>query len=211
MREDVFAGFRNDTTRLGRAEKNLETLLASRPAERPSVLAWQGATAFTRAALAQEANQPEAVGAHLGRARKLFAEAVRLGPDAVPVFAIVGGTSVMLTDRLPAAERAGSWEQAYTAYQRLWKLQGTIIDKLPPHHKGEVLAGLAESAQRSGRVDEVGGHLDRILSSMADTPYAVRARQWKDDPSARAQNRLTCQTCHAPGTLTARMVEVGKS
>ena len=36
VREDIFAGFlQNDLTRLARAEKNIELLLASRPAERP--------------------------------------------------------------------------------------------------------------------------------------------------------------------------------
>ena len=51
VREDIFAGFlQNDLARLARAEKNLETLLASRPGERPGVLAWQGGAALTRAA-----------------------------------------------------------------------------------------------------------------------------------------------------------------
>ena len=47
----------NDLGRLARAEKNLELLLASRPAERAPLLAWQAGTAFTRAAVAHEAGQ----------------------------------------------------------------------------------------------------------------------------------------------------------
>ena len=54
VREDVFAGFlQNDLNRLGRAEKNLEQLLASRPADRAVVLAWQGSVALTRAAVGE--------------------------------------------------------------------------------------------------------------------------------------------------------------
>jgi hypothetical protein len=53
-------------------------------------------------------------------------------------------------------ERAAGWELAYTAYQRLWKLQAPIIEKLPLHHKGEVLSGLAQTAQRTGRSEEAG-------------------------------------------------------
>jgi hypothetical protein len=211
VREDIFAGFlRNDAARLARAEKNLDLLLASRPAERPSILAWQGSAAFTRAVFAQEGNQPDVFRQQYTRAQQLFADAMRAGPDAVPVFAIIGGTSVMLNERLPEAERRPGWERAYAAYQRLWQMQGAIIDKLPLHHKGEVLSGLAESAQRTGRDQEVTAHLDRIVSSMPDTAYAARARQWKDEPAARAANRLACQTCHAPGTLSARMAEVSK-
>jgi len=211
VREDVFAGFlQNDIARLARAEKNIDLLLASRPADRARLLAWQGGATLTRAALANEANQPAQFQQLHRRARDLFAEAIRLGPDDVGVFAVTGGSEAVLADRLPAAERAAGWELAYTAYQQLWKLQHAIIEKLPLHHKGEVLTGLAQSAQRTGRDAEALEQLDRILTLMPDTPYAKRAQQWKDDPSSRAQSKLTCQTCHGPGTLVARLAEVSK-
>jgi hypothetical protein len=147
---------------------------------------------------------------HYRRAFDLFAEAARLGPDNVGVFAITGGSLASLADRLPAAERATAWEQAYTAYQQLWKMQGAIIEKLPLHHKGEVLSGLAQTAQRTGRSEEVTAQLDRMVALLPNTPYATRAQQWKDNASARTQVTLTCQTCHAPGTLSARLVEISK-
>ena len=211
VREDIFAGFlQNDLKRLERAERNLERLLEGRPAERGSVLAWQGSTALTRAALASEAKQQTEFRRQFQRATDLFEEAMRLAPDNVGVFAITGGSQVSLADRLPAEERARGWEMAYSAYQRLWKLQGAIIEKLPLHHKGEVLSGLAQSAQRTGRNDEANAEVDRILKLLPQTPYATRAQQWKDDPSSRTQVKVTCQTCHAPGTLVARMAEVSK-
>jgi tetratricopeptide (TPR) repeat protein len=211
VREDVFAGFlQNDVGRLARAEKNIESLLASRPADGASLLAWQGSTALTRAALANEAKQTEEFQRQHRRATELFAEAARLGPDNVGVFAITGGSQVMLADRLPSAERASGWEQAYSAYHRLWKMQATGIEKLPLHHKGEVLTGLAQTAQRTGRNDELPAHLERIITLLPDTAYAKRAQQWKDDASSRAQTKLTCQTCHGPGTLAARLAEVSK-
>jgi len=211
VREDIFAGFlQSDLVRLARAEKNIEALLASRPGDRASLLAWQGGITLTRAVLAHEGKQPDQFRQQYRRALDLFAEAMRLGPDNVGVFAVTGGTQVSVADRLPAAERAASWELGYTAYQRLWALQGAVIDKLPLHHKGEVLSGLAQSAQRTGRNDELTAQLDRILTLLPDSPYARRAQQWKDDPSTRAQTKLACQTCHAPGMLTARLVEVSK-
>jgi tetratricopeptide (TPR) repeat protein len=211
VREDIFAGFlQSDLKRLERAEKNLERLLVSRPSERASVLAWQGSTALTRAALASEAKQQVQFKQHYQRASDLFQEAMRVAPDDVGVFAITGGTQVSLADRLPTEERARGWELAYSAYQRLWKLQGPIIEKLPLHHKGEVLSGLAQSAQRTGRNGEADAEIDRILKLLPETPYAKRAQQWKDDPSSRAQVKVTCQTCHAPGTLVARLAEVSK-
>ena len=211
VREDIFAGFlQNDLTRLARAEKNIELLLASRPADRPGLLAWQGSATLTRAVMANEAKQPDQFRQHYRRAQDLFTEAMKLGPDVVGVFAVTGGSQVMLADRLPVAERAAGWELAYTAYQRLWTMQQQMIEKLPLHHKGEVLTGLAQSAQRTGRSEEATAQLDRILTLLPDTAYATRARQWKDDPTAVTKTRLVCQTCHAPGTLVSRLAEVSK-
>jgi hypothetical protein len=211
VREDLFAGFlQNDVTRLARAEKNLALLLDARPGDRASVLAWQGLAALTRAVAANDARQADEFRRHYQRAVAAFEEAQRLGPDSVGVFAITGGSYTGLADRLPEAERKAGWEQAYAAYQRLWTMQGAMIEKLPLHHKGEVLSGLALTAQRTGRDAEVAPHLDRILALLPDTAYARSARQWKDDPASRATAKMACQTCHGPGTLGARLAEVAK-
>ena len=211
LREDIFAGFlKNDVARLARAEKNADLLLTSRPAERAAILAWQGSMALTRAAMANEAKQPDQFREQYRRAQDLFNEAMKLGPENVGVFAIAGGTQVSLADRLPEAERKAGWELGYAAYQRLWTLQGSIIEKLPLHHKGEVLSGLAQTADRTERREEAATQIERILTLLPDTPYATRARQWKDDPAGRAKAVLVCQTCHGPGTLVARIAEVSK-
>jgi tetratricopeptide (TPR) repeat protein len=212
VREDIFAGFlQNDLTRLARAETNLEQLLASRPGDRAIVLAWQGSAALTRAAFANEANQPEQFRQHYRKAVDLYAEAMKLGPDNIGVFAVTGGTQTTLADRLPPEERAAAWALGYTAYQRLWTLQGPGIEKLPLHMKGEVLSGLAQTAQRTGRTEEANAQVERMLALLPDTPYAARARQWKEEPATRTTTKLTCQTCHAPGMLAARLAEVSKS
>jgi tetratricopeptide (TPR) repeat protein len=211
LREDIFAGFlQGDLARMARAEKNAELLLASRPADRAPILAWQGSLALTRAAMANDANQPDQFRQHYRRAQESFSEAMKLGPADVGVFAITGGSQVSIADRLPAAERKAAWELGYTAYQQLWKMQGQMIEKLPLHHKGEVLSGLAQTATRTGRSEEAAAYVERILTLLPDTPYASRARQWKDDPSQRATSKLACQTCHAPGMLVARLAEVAK-
>lgn len=211
LREDVFAGFlQGDVARMTRAEKNADLLLASRPADRANILAWQGSLALTRAVMANEARQPDQFRQHYRRAQELFAEAMKLGPSEVGVFAITGGSQVSVADRLPVAEQKAAWELGYAAYQQLWKMQSQIIEKLPLHHKGEVLSGLAQTAARTGRSEEAAANVERILTLMPDTPYASRARQWKDDPSQRASSKLACQTCHGPGTLVARLAEVSK-
>jgi hypothetical protein len=178
--------------------------------DRPGIVAWQGGLALTHAVMANEAKQPDQFQQHYRRAQDLFAEAMKLGPNDVGVFAITGGSQVTVADRLPPAERKAAWELGYTAYQRLWKMQEQMIEKLPLHHKGEVLSGLAQTADRTGRREEADAGVDRILTLMPNTPYASRARQWKDDPSGRATSKLACQTCHAPGMLVSRIAEVSK-
>jgi hypothetical protein len=58
VREDVFAGFRNDNLgRLAKAEQNIEILLKERPEERANLLAWRAGAATYRAVRAHEAGQ----------------------------------------------------------------------------------------------------------------------------------------------------------
>ena len=82
---------------------------------------------------------------------------------------------------------------------------GADIEKLPVHHKGEILSGLTQSAQRLGRTDEAARHLDRMLIVLAGTPYESLAKQWKADPAIAATTNLTCRNCHTAGRLENRI------
>jgi hypothetical protein len=132
----------------------------------------------------------------------------------LPCFAITGGTQVTIADRLPPAERKAAWELGYTAYQHLWRMQEQMIDKLPLHHKGEVLSGLAQTADRTGRGQEAAAGVERIVTLLPDTPYATRARQWKTIPvggrraswRARPVTRPECWSHGSPKSRNNRRV-----
>lgn len=206
LREDLFAGFlTDDMERLTRAERNIDALLESRPGQRANLLAWRGSADLYRAVRAHEAGNHAEFQEQLARFRSRFAEASRLGSGNDGVPAIVGGSLVLFADRLPENERGAAWSQAYDAYAKLWTMQGASVAQLPVHLKGELLAGLAQSAQRTGRRDEVGRHLDTLVELLAGTPYETEARRWQADPSAAAGTSLTCKTCHNPGRLSARL------
>ena len=210
VREDIFAGFLdNDLNRLSRGERNIDVLLKERPAEKANLMAWRGGTALYRAVIAHESGKPAEFTRQYQQARDDFAEAARLtsGNDGVP--AITGGTIVIFADRLPADHRAPSWTQAYDAYSILWNAQGPGIDKFPVHFKGEVLAGMAQSAQRTGRAEEAAQFVDRMLL-MPGTPYEKLAKEWKANPASAATTNLTCKTCHGPGRLSARIAALNK-
>jgi hypothetical protein len=98
----------------------------------------------------------------------------------------------------------------YANYSMLWKQQGALIDKLPVHLRGEVLGGLVQSAQRTGRTDDMTQHLDRMITLMAGTPYEATARQWKSDPASAATTQVTCKSCHNPGRLASTLATLQK-
>src|SRR5512134_2754343 len=148
VREDIFAGFReNNLERLAKAEKNIDILLRERPDQRANLLAWKAGATTYRAVRAHESGQPEEFARRFAEALDGFAAAAKLESGNDGVAAITGGTLATFADRLPAKPRAAAWSQAYDNYSILWKQQGRGIDKLPLHHKGELLAGLTQSAQ----------------------------------------------------------------
>jgi tetratricopeptide (TPR) repeat protein len=173
-------------------------------------LAWQAGAALYRAVIAYEKKNTAEFQQHHRRVLDLFAQARQLGPNNGGVAAVTGGSYVLFADRLPEEHRAAAWAQAYDSYQLLWKQQAPAVDRLPVHLRGELLAGLAQSAQRTGRADEANQHLDKILAVLRDTPYEPLAKQWKANPKAARDTSLTCMTCHDAGRLSARLAVLNK-
>ena len=211
VREDVFAGFMaNDMVRFARAERNVEQLLKDRPDQRGNLLAWRGSAAMYRAVLAHEAGDSAEFLKRLEAVRAAFAEAAKQTSGNDGVAAITGGTYSVFADRLPEPQRATAWADAYSNYSLLWQQQGSAIDKLPVHHRGEVIGGLVQSAQRTGRTEEMTQHLERMLTLMKGTPYEATAQQWKDNPASAATTKVTCKACHNPGRLSSTLASLQK-
>jgi hypothetical protein len=211
VREDIFAGFMaNDMVRFARGERNVEQLLKDRPDQRGNLLAWRGSAGMYRAVLAHEAGNKDEFLAQLQAARSAFAEAAKQTSGNEGVAAITGGTYAVFADRLPEPQRATAWQDAYSNFTLLWQQQGAMIDKLPVHHRGEVLGGLVQSAQRTGRTEEMTQHLDRMLALMKGTPYEATAQQWKANPASAATTRVTCKACHNPGRLAPTLASLQK-
>lgn len=206
VREDVFAGFMNNQMdRLAKAEQNIGVLMKERPGERANLLAWKAGATLYRAIVAHEAGNAGEFTRLWNEAKKGFAEAATLSSGNDGVQAITGGSMSVFADRLPEAHRGEAWSTAYANYSLLWKAQGAQIEQLPVHFKGEVLAGLTQSAQRTGRSDEAAKMLDKMLEVLPNTPYEATAKQWKADPASAKSSSLTCKNCHNSGRLAARL------
>lgn len=214
LREDMFAGFlSDDMERLARGEKNLDILLQKRPEQKANLLSWKGQSELYRAVRAHEGNRPAEFQTHYKKSLDSFAEArklVELGSDNDGIFQAIGGSHVIFADRLPKEVRKEAWDRTYEAYKIIWKQQAAHINRFPTHFKGEVLAGLAQSSQRTGRTEELAQYLDKILELLQDTPYEAVARQWKTSPASASGSKIACMTCHDQGRLKARLSVLNK-
>lgn len=206
IREDIFAGIlQHDMARMAIGEANLDKLLASRPNDRAALMSWKGATLTTRAAYAYEAGKKSEYKALHKQSLAAYDEAKRLGPMDNTVFAVNGAGPLLFADRIAKEDRAQAWQQAYENYQAMWKTQGAIADKLPPHIRGELIAGVVMTAQRTGRQAEADAALDKMLVLTKGSAYEAQAQRWKDDPKLQATTSLSCQNCHDDGRLGAVM------
>lgn len=209
VREDIFAGFMaDDMGRFERGEKNIQLLLEQRPGQKGNLLSWRGGALLYRAVRAHEGNRGDEFKRYYQQALDTFAEAGKTTSGNDGVAAVTGGSFAIFADRLPKDYRASAWSAAYDNYLTLYKLQAPIIDRLPVHLRGEVLGGLAQAAQRTGRKEETAQYVDKILAVLAGTPYEPVARKWKANPESAANTSITCMTCHDAGRLAVRLSDL---
>jgi hypothetical protein len=208
LREDIFAGFMaDDMKRFERGEKNIQLLMDQRADQKGNLLAWKGGALLYRAVVANENKRADEFQRYYRQARDVFAEAQK-SPGNDGVAAITGGSFALFADRLPSEYRSEAWATAYDNYQALYKLQAPFVDKLPLHLKGEVLAGVAQTAQRTGRKEEAAQFVDKMLALLPGTPYEPMAKKWKANPESAANSSLTCMTCHDAGRLAVRTADL---
>lgn len=209
VREDIFAGFlSDDMDRFARGEKNIDLLLVQRPDQKGNLLAWKGGASLYRAVRAHEANRADEFQKYYRQALESFEAARNTAGGNDGAGAVTGGTFAIFADRLPKEYRAAAWSAAYENYSALYKQQAPILDRLPVHLRGELLAGLAQSAQRTGRTEEAAQHVDKILAVLRDTPYEPMAKKWKANPEAAATTSMTCMSCHDAGRIAARVASL---
>lgn len=209
VREDIFAGWRSkNMERFERGEKNIELLLEQRPKFKADLLAWKGGAKLYRAVLAYEDGNKEEFQKLYDEAKSLLDEAATLGKGNAGVAAVVGGSYLTFGDRLPEELREHAWQTSYDSYQTLWKYQGKIVERLPEHIKGELLAGLVQSAHRTGRDAEYQQYLEKIIEVLPETGYSRVALQWKENPAAAATGNISCKSCHAEGKLDSRLAQI---
>jgi len=126
------------------------------------------------------------------------------------VFAVRGGVFTLFSDRLPPELRQEGWRKVKDNYGALRQAQSRFFGRFPVHLRGEILSGLAQAAQRLGEEEESRTRLNEIVQSLANTPYAARAKRWQEAPETASKTSLTCQTCHEDGRLANVLAKKAK-
>jgi hypothetical protein len=129
-------------------------------------------------------------------------------PGAIAVSA---ASNVYFADRMPQAERKASLERGSKYFQFLYQGQKAALDQLPLHIKGELLAGLAQSAAKLEKQQEAEAWLKMIVEKMPGTVYESRAKRWLEQPQMAAKGTMVCMTCHDEGRLKPRLAALEKA
>jgi len=201
VREDIFAGFMaGDMERFGVGVKKLEKMLAENPAN-ANALAWQAGGDLFLAARANEAGDKATCDLLYTRSLATIDKAFAAGSKDGGVLAVCGASLILFAERLPAEKRLEAYKKGRAFFKELETQQKQFLAQLPVHMKGELLAGLAQSAERVGDSDDSRLYLTEMVRTLKDTPYERRAQKWLDDPASAKQGTIVCQTCHEPGRL----------
>ena len=206
VREDIFAGLMaGDMVRFERGAANVDRILNERPDQRGSALVWKAGATLFRSILARERGDHTAYKQFFRAANEYYAEGERTNPKDISVVAGTAGSLVILTDRLAPEDQPELWEKCYVNFRKIADLQKPMMDKLPLHLKGELLSGLAQSAQRTGRLEEATRYLEQLSVQLPGSPYEAVANKWRSDPAFADRSSLACKTCHDPGRLENRL------
>ncbi len=201
-REDLFAGpMGNDIERFDSGMRKVDEILQSEPKE-PNALALKGFGTAFRAFRSLDSGDRAAFDRQYDAAVRLMDEAAALAPTNIGVNSVYGATMLFWFSKLPAERRAHAAAKGLEHYRALYKAQEKVADKMPVHHRGELFGGLAEAERRSGNMEQSKVWLQRIVDTMAGTPYARVAGQWLANPDRIPEaSRVMCQTCHDAGRL----------
>jgi hypothetical protein len=201
VREDLFAGYlADDMKTFERGEQKVDELLAEKP-DSAGLQAWKMSAVIYRAVRSFEAGDRAAFDTGYKRAIDTLESLLNKAPKDVAVKAIYGGMISTVGHRLPPDIQLAANRRASEVFLQLEELQKAQFDKMPVHHRGEVLAGVAQAAARSGQDQLARTYLTRIVNTMEGTPYAAFARDMLHRPESMKKIKIACNTCHEPNRL----------
>lgn len=203
VREDLFAGFMGDSkAEFVRGVGKVDGYLKAHPGD-SCATAWKASSDVYLAVRARESKKAADYEKLFAKAMAEFEQAYRsaAADDKGAALAITGGTAVVLGDRLAPENKTAFFTLARDRFRELERAQSADFTKMPLHHQGEVLGGLAQMEQRLGSLEGATAYAQRIVATLGNSPYAKAAQAFIDDPAGRQAPQLACMTCHEEGRL----------
>lgn len=208
VREEYFAAYLgNDMASFARAEaKAREIWMAD---DNPEARAWWASGKFYLSARAYQAGDIEKGALLFDEARGQANRA--LGKKDSAAVAVLAASYILFADRFPANQQEALNREGRNLFALLRKEQDAVLDQMPVHFKGEVLAGQAQAAMRLGLQAEATKYLNEIVAKLPNTHYAQTAEQWLANPASAAKGKIVCQSCHEPNRLENRLKALAKT
>ena len=194
VREHFFAGFGGDADALRRGMAIVEETLAQEP-NHPQALVWQASGWNFQSGEAYQRGDPATGMTLFLKSYSQFDRAVSLAPDdpgvLIPRATTYGNAARYVTD---APTRAVLLAIAADDFARVLELQRPYLAQLSTHARGELFGGLSDALWQLDRRDEARPYLQRMVSELPGSPYAIMAGRRLDAPESA--DRLTCLGCH---------------
>jgi hypothetical protein len=198
VRNDIFAGLAGNTEAMARGAATLNAVLREDP-NHAEAMVWLGSVkAYESGQLFRKGDQQSGM-ALWNEGLALMSRAVVLAPDHVGVRIPRGATlaAATATPDMPPDFARPLVELALSDYTKAYELQRNRFDRLSVHARGELLMGIADLSERSGR--EWREWARRAVDELPkESPYARRAAAWLDKGELRPGARI-CLGCHSNG------------
>ena len=203
LREDYFSAYLgNDMAGFAKGEAKAKELLEAN-ADNNEARGWWASGKLYLAARAYQAGRAGEGDALFAAARQESQRALARKDGAA--VRTLGASFILLADRLPADKREALYREGRSLFAIVRQQEDAMLDKMPLHFKGEVLAAQAQAAMRLGLREEATKYLNEIVAKLPDTHYSQIAEKWLADPASAAKTQLVCQSCHEPNRLANRL------
>lgn len=198
VREDLFAGVMvDDREAVERGSGKLDAVLAANPDDAVAK-SWRVLELVTRAAWADQKNDPASSKSWMEKAmalRATIADSKDLGVQTV-----LGGSLLFYAAKSPSHATEAIYRDGRDHLIRVRKAQEAFLAKMPPHFSGELLSQLAFASDRLADQESKAKYLAEMKQFLAGTVYERRADKWQT-MAIKDWAGAQCISCHEPGRL----------
>jgi tetratricopeptide (TPR) repeat protein len=197
VRNDFFAGFAGDETKLQKGLDACERALAVDP-RHAEALVWHGAGLYFKSGNAFRQGDQKSGIELFTRGTREMDDAVALAPENVGVL-IPRGAVLLAGTRFMAPDMAKPLlEKAVADYEKTLTLQSNagVFATLGDHPKGELLFGLAEGYARLGQPDKARTYFQRLVEVAPASGHAPQATSYLTSGELPKAQGLGCVGCH---------------